>query len=189
MIAMLKKHNRKGLGGGNGGFTLIELLVVIAIIGILSSVVLASLNTARLKARDARRISDVGQLQLALAVYYDAHSNTYPVALSSLVPTYIAKLPTDPLSSTNYTYAALGTCVANTSGTTYHLGSSLEDITSSSLVSDADATAGTACTGSQNSDFSGLSAAAGGAVCDAVAGTTQTGGGNGTESCYDVSPL
>ncbi len=181
---MFKKHGR-GLGGRHGGFTLIELLVVIAIIGILSSVVLASLNTARLKARDARRISDVGQLQLALAVYYDAHSNTYPVALSSLVPTYIAKLPTDPLSSTNYTYATLGTCTVS-SGTAYHLGTSLEDITSSSLVGDADGTAGTACAGS---DFSGLSAAAGGAVCDAVAGTTQTGGGNGTESCYDVSPL
>ncbi len=188
MIAMFTKHNRKVLGNKSGGFTLIELLVVIAIIGILSSVVLASLNTARLKARDARRISDIGQLQLALAVYYDAFNNKYPLALSSLVPTYIAKLPTDPLSATNYTFAALGTCTA-TNGTSYHLGASLEDITSSSLVSDADGTVGTICTGSQNSDFSGLSAEAGGAVCSATAGTTQTGGGNGTESCYDTTPL
>ena len=59
------------------GFTLIELLVVIAIIGILSSVVLASLSTARQKSRDAKRISDVGQIQLALELFFDA-SQSYP---------------------------------------------------------------------------------------------------------------
>lgn len=59
------------------GFTLIELLIVIAIIGLLSSVVLASLNSARKKARDARRISDMKQMMLALEMYYDKFTQ-YP---------------------------------------------------------------------------------------------------------------
>ncbi|MCF7833652.1 MAG: prepilin-type N-terminal cleavage/methylation domain-containing protein [Candidatus Pacebacteria bacterium] len=59
------------------GFTLIELLVVVAIIGILSSVVLASLNSARAKARDARRLSDVTQIQKALELYFNENGK-YP---------------------------------------------------------------------------------------------------------------
>ena len=66
---MKKKYNK--------GFTLIELLVVIAIIGILSSVVLASLNSARKKSRDARRLMDMKQIQTALELYYDSN-NRYP---------------------------------------------------------------------------------------------------------------
>ena len=94
---------------GSRGFTLIELLVVIAIIGLLSSVVLASLNGARLKGRNARRLADLRQLQTALEMYYDTQSpTTYPVqtgglvtaTLSGLTPTYIGALPTDP-SRTN----------------------------------------------------------------------------------------
>ncbi len=59
------------------GFTLIELLVVIAIIGMLSSIVLASLNSARSKGRDARRLSDMDQIHTALELYYDKYGK-YP---------------------------------------------------------------------------------------------------------------
>jgi type II secretion system protein G len=111
------------------GFTLIELLVVIAIIGILASVVLASLNSARAKARDSRRISDIKQISTALQLYRDTNGSLpstagicyagwcclghgdagtcwaggYPgnTALdNSLSPQYISKLPDDPLNNT-----------------------------------------------------------------------------------------
>jgi prepilin-type N-terminal cleavage/methylation domain-containing protein len=53
------------------GFTLIELLVVIAIIGILSSVVLASLNTARAKGADAAVKSNLANMRAQAEIYYD----------------------------------------------------------------------------------------------------------------------
>jgi len=59
------------------GFTLIELLVVIAIIGILSSVVLASLNTARSKGNDAAIQSDLSTIQTQAEIYYGSSSNSY----------------------------------------------------------------------------------------------------------------
>lgn len=60
------------------GFTLIELLVVIAIIGILASVVLSSLNTARASARDTARIQTIKQMQTALEMYR-LRIGVYPV--------------------------------------------------------------------------------------------------------------
>jgi len=61
----------------NRGFTLIELLVVIAIIGILASVVLASLNDARATAQDSAQISIFRQIQTSLELYYNANGQ-YP---------------------------------------------------------------------------------------------------------------
>jgi prepilin-type N-terminal cleavage/methylation domain-containing protein len=114
---------RKGFIQKQKGFTLIELLVVIAIIGLLSSVVLASLNTARAKARDSFRISSLKELQTALALYANDHNGSYPQSVNSywegpcaasagvgtgnsntnasgwipnLAPTYIVSLPVDP---------------------------------------------------------------------------------------------
>jgi prepilin-type N-terminal cleavage/methylation domain-containing protein len=71
---MFKHHSNN-----KSGFTLIELLVVIAIIGIISSVMLVSINKARSKARDARRKSDLNQIVKALEIYFNTN-NTYIVA-------------------------------------------------------------------------------------------------------------
>ena len=108
------------------GFTLIELLVVIAIIGLLSSVVLASLSAARTKSRDARRLSDIRQLQTALEMHYNDY-NSYPIsnwtnstawasAFRTALSPYMPNLPIDPLNdgatpysgSHSYAYYANG---------------------------------------------------------------------------------
>ncbi|MDP3052148.1 MAG: type II secretion system protein [bacterium] len=114
------------------GFTLIELLVVIAIIGILASIVLASLNTARMKSRDARRIADIKQIQIALELYFDANSSKYPGTLADLTTgKFMSTVPQDPLS----TVAAPKPYLYNKcTDLLYHLGTSLEDDKNPALV-------------------------------------------------------
>ncbi len=104
----------------NRGFTLIELLVVIAVIGILASVVMASLNSARVKARNARRNSDIKQLISAFnlgldgsgtlpnpgtgnwhcvsATCYEGWASAYPVnaTVDAYLAPYLPSKPADP---------------------------------------------------------------------------------------------
>ena len=141
------------------GFTLIELLVVIAIIGVLATVVLASLNNARRKSRDARRVTDLKQIALALELYFDGVGrNQYPVGtgtctavpgsppaadenynLQPLVTDgYIASIPRDPSDTARCYLYRSATISALT--TTYHLAAILEDNTNQALNSDKDCT-------------------------------------------------
>jgi len=89
-------------------FTLVELLVVIAIISILAAGLLVGLGTARKKARDARRIADLRNVQNALEAYY-AQNNQYPSATdwdgleSALRNAGItSQLPDDPLGGDHH---------------------------------------------------------------------------------------
>lgn len=136
---------------GKGGFTLIELLVVIAIIGVLASIVLASLNNARKKSRDARRITDIKQIQLALELYFDGKGNAYPVyaatcaqsggafGLEALVTNgFIPQVPRDPLSSVTTAICYKYATPSSGSLTTYHLAATIEDSANPALNGDKD---------------------------------------------------
>ncbi len=101
------------------GFTLIELLVVISIISLLSSIVLASTNNLREKARDARRIADMDQIHKALLLYALDNGGHYPAtkgaclgmsssqicannlkgndALNTALAPYMKTVPLDPI--------------------------------------------------------------------------------------------
>jgi prepilin-type N-terminal cleavage/methylation domain-containing protein len=125
------------------GFTLIELLVVIAIIGLLSTVIAAPIQNARKKAKDAKKISEMDALRLALDQYAEGNNGNYPLALSSLSPTYMPVLPswasTAAASRDRFAYTTYS--AAPNGGTdqvfAYHLGVHL-DVFAESLNTDRD---------------------------------------------------
>jgi general secretion pathway protein G len=172
-----------------GGFTLIELLVVIAIIGILASVVLASLNTARRKSRDARRIADIKQLQLSLELYFDGNSS-YPIgdeattgatSFQGMAPQYIPSIPADPLGGV-YQYKSLtisGTTVSDCTAACnyYHIGASLEE-----KGTGASGTGGNPALAGDRDLNEGITGDFNGANADCAADASADDG------CYDVTP-
>lgn len=114
------------------GFTLIELLVVIAIIGVLAAIVLASLNSARVKSRDARRITDTNELVTALNLLYDTEGkfpcHTYQPSddqnfIKPLVTKgYIPAIPRDPLNGQYlYYYTSFSTAQGGPCGKIMHI--------------------------------------------------------------------
>lgn len=167
------------------GFTLIELLVVIAIIGVLASVVLASLNTARRKSRDTRRVADIKQIQLALEMSFDkgtASGQEYPNTVALIVADgFLPSEPKDPTTLLSYPYdnyadtaratcdTALGSCVY------YHLGTLLEgDANVGPLTSDRDL---------ELKFDNGPDGISTGAACASDPVATAV-----TDKCYDVTP-
>ena len=173
------------------GFTLIELLVVIAIIGILASIVLASLDSARKKGRDARRIADLKQVQLALELYYDANGS-YPSAYTAanlVTPGYISVLPSDPSNSQAYAYAPWAASASPTVCSSYHLGADLEGSTNTALGSDADKTVATISGSETNPSGLVLCTASGAPVADFHgADATKCQSADVGVACYDVNP-
>ncbi len=110
-------HKKTNSRKNNTGFTLVELMLVIAIVSLLASVVMAGLQKASSKGRDAKRISDLQSVAAALEIYYQ-DNNSYPAVscisspwwgcwgsttgqqgsteLRLLPGNYIPKMPQDP---------------------------------------------------------------------------------------------
>jgi prepilin-type N-terminal cleavage/methylation domain-containing protein len=86
------------------GFTLIELLVVVAIMGLLATLAITALNTARARARDARRVADIRQIQAALELYFMDEA-AYPTLVDDDYASFEGKC----LGSTGFAASCSGT--------------------------------------------------------------------------------
>ncbi len=100
------------------GFTLLEVMVVITIIGLLATVILASVADSQRNARDARRASDIREIQKSLELYRNANGlypstvpagsapNNVPNLVINMnagtynITTYLPTIPTDPIAPT-----------------------------------------------------------------------------------------
>ena len=114
---MKKRQSAKKIKLGSGidgeGFTLVELLVVIAVIGLLASIVLVSMGSARQKARDARRQADIRQIGTAMELFYSDNGEKYLSTTGganavTAIGTYLPAVPKDPqdVSPQQYMWAA-----------------------------------------------------------------------------------
>ena len=100
------------------GFTLIELLVVIAIIGILSSVVLASLSTARGKGTDAKVKSELSGLRASAEIYYSVNTN-FGLVSSDVCTAAFFQEPNSGMLAYITSLQAVTTVACHTIGTAY----------------------------------------------------------------------
>jgi prepilin-type N-terminal cleavage/methylation domain-containing protein len=100
------------------GFTLIELLVVIAIIGILSSVVLASLNTARNKGADAKVQSQMSGIRAAAELNYDGTKYGTATAANNCGDLFTSTNLSTLVTAANWPDTTAPTCTSNATGAT-----------------------------------------------------------------------
>ena len=91
------------------GFTLIELLVVIAIIGLLSTLAVVALSSAREKARDSKRLSDLKQIQTALELYY-TDKGAYPTTAAGVASISLGVLNTTDCLDATTGFTSKATC-------------------------------------------------------------------------------
>ena len=128
-LSRLASHAKAGKN--QSGFTLIELLVVIAIIALLSSIALIAMISARSKSRDAKRLSDMAQMNTGLELYFSTNKG-YPSSTAGIplgMAPFSGTVPPDPqpadgaCSAVVYPGGSTGSSYYYTPSGTFYLGS------------------------------------------------------------------